>query len=355
MSLLFTPLRLRAVELRNRITVSPMCEYSSVEGFANDWHLVHLGSRAVGGAGLVLTEAAAVSPEGRISFRDLGIWEEEHVEGLARITAFITAQGAVPGIQLAHAGRKASRNAPWEGDLHVGPESGGWKTVGPAAEAFGPGYDTPHALSDEEIHRVVADFRAAAGRAVRAGFRVVEIHAAHGYLLHQFISPLSNSRTDVWGGSFEGRTRLVRTVTAEVRKVLPDQVPLFVRLSCTDWVDGGWSINDSVALARLLKLEGADLIDCSSGGVVPGVKIPAAPGYQVPFAARIRSEAGIATGAVGIIVASGQAEEILRKGEADLIFMARELLRDPYFPLRASGELGVEGPWPPQYLRARRS
>jgi 2,4-dienoyl-CoA reductase-like NADH-dependent reductase (Old Yellow Enzyme family) len=237
----------------------------------------------------------------------------------------------------------------------VGPESGGWKTVGPAAEAFGPGYDTPHALSDEEIHRVVADFRAAAGRAVRAGFRVVEIHAAHGYLLHQFISPLSNSRTDVWGGSFEGRTRLVRTVTAEVRKVLPDQVPLFVRLSCTDWVDGGWSINDSVALARLLKLEGADLIDCSSGGVVPGVKIPAAPGYQVPFAARIRSEAGIATGAVGIIVASGQAEEILRKGEADLIFMARELLRDPYFPLRASGELGVEGPWPPQYLRARRS
>jgi len=331
-----------------------MCEYSSEDGFANDWHLVHLGSRAVGGAGLVLTEATAVAPEGRISPADLGLWKDDHIEMLLRITGFILRQGAVPGMQLAHAGRKASHREPWNGDALVPPEEGGWKTVAPSALPFGPGYDIPIALTREGIARVVSDFAVAAGRALRAGFRVIEIHGAHGYLVNEFLSPLSNTRTDAYGGSFENRTRLLREIVAAVRTVWPERYPLLVRLSVTDWAEGGWGVDDSVALVTLLKEEGVDLIDCSSGGLVVGVKIPAAPGYQVPFAARIRKETGIRTGAVGIIVKSDQAEDILLKEQADLILMAREMLRDPYFPLRAGRELGVDLPWPVQYLRAKR-
>jgi 2,4-dienoyl-CoA reductase-like NADH-dependent reductase (Old Yellow Enzyme family) len=354
MAHLFEPLTLRGVTLRNRIAVSPMCEYSSVDGFANDWHFVHLGSRAVGGAGLVFTEAAAVEAAGRISPNDLGLYLDAHVERLAAITAFIEAQGAVAGIQLAHAGRKASTAAPWQGGRALDPSEGGWRPIdAPSELAFADGSPLPHALSADEIGALIASFVTAAERGLEAGFRVIEIHAAHGYLAHEFLSPLSNARTDEYGGSLENRTRFLRQVAGGVRAVLPDEVPLFVRISATDWVEGGWNIDESVALARALRGLGVDLIDASSGGLSPVQRIPLEPGYQVPFATRIRAEAGIATGAVGLITEAHQADAIVRNGQADIVLLARELLRDPYWPLRASVELGAEGPWPKQYLRAK--
>ena len=329
-----------------------MCEYSCVDGLANDWHFVHLGSRAVGGAGLVLTEAAAVSPEGRISPDDLGIWSDAHVDPLARITRFVRSQGAVAGIQLAHAGRKASTLAPWKGSSRVEIAAGGWEPLAPSAIAFSPDYHTPRAMTRDDIGRAVADFAAAAERSLAAGFEVIELHAAHGYLAHQFLSPLSNQRDDEYGGSFANRVRFVREMTASVRKVWPERLPLWARISATDWAEGGWTLDESVELARLLKNDGVDLIDCSSGGLVGQVRIPVGAGYQVPFAERIRHDAGIATGAVGMITSPSQADQIVRNGQADLVLLARELLRDPYWPLHAAAELGVEADWPTQYLRA---
>ncbi|GLS05528.1 oxidoreductase [Chitiniphilus shinanonensis] len=349
---LFEPLTLRGLTLPNRIAVSPMCEYSAEDGFANDWHLVHLGSRAVGGAGLVLFEATAVSPEGRISPQDLGLWRDEQIEPLARIVRFIDDQGSVAGIQLAHAGRKASTWAPGAGDGAVPPDQGGWDVVAPSPLPFAGHYPHPHELDRDGIAAVIDDFAAAARRALRAGFRVVEVHAAHGYLLHQFLSPLSNQRGDEYGGSFENRTRLVREVVAAVREVWPEQLPLLVRLSATDWVDGGWSAQDTVKLSQTLKALGADLIDVSSGGMVPDARIPVGPGYQTPFAARVRQESGVAVGAVGLITAPAQADHIIRTGQADLVLLARELLRDPYWPLHAAEALRQSTPWPRQYLRA---
>lgn len=351
MARLFSPLKIRECELKNRIAVSPMCQYSGRDGFANDWHLVHLGARAVGGAGLVMTEATAVSPEGRISPGDLGLWSDDHIEPLRRITRFIMDQQSVPGIQLAHAGRKGSRSLPWNGDLPLSPGSGGWQTVAPSAASFGPGYDTPRALTEEEIDAIVGAFRDAASRADRAGFRVAEIHAAHGYLIHEFLSPLSNARTDAYGGGFGNRVRLLCRVAGAVRSVWPH--PLFVRISVTDWAEGGWTAEESVELARLLGREGVDLIDCSSGGIAPGIRIPAAPGYQVPFAARIKKEAGILTGAVGMITEPAQAEAVIAGEQADLVLLAREFLRNPSFPLSAARALNAEAPWPVQYLRAK--
>ncbi|HYO53525.1 NADH:flavin oxidoreductase/NADH oxidase [Archangium sp.] len=353
-SLLFTPLSLRGVTLRNRIAVSPMCQYSSEDGFANDWHFVHLGTRAVGGAGLVMSEATAVEAIGRISPQDLGIWKDEHIAPLARITRFIHEHGAVAGIQLAHAGRKASTARPWEGGAPIAPGvNGGWRPVGPSPLAFDPDHTVPEALDDAGIQRVLRAFVDATERARAAGFRQVEIHAAHGYLLHEFLSPLSNQRTDRYGGSFENRVRLTREVVQAVRKRWPEELPLFVRISATDWAEGGWNLDESVALAKLLKQDGADLIDCSSGALVPDVKIPAGPGYQTPFAERIRKEAGIATGAVGFIRSAFQADHILRAEQADLVILARELLRDPYWPLHAARELHAKVAWPPQYERAQ--
>ncbi|MEI6949089.1 NADH:flavin oxidoreductase/NADH oxidase [Paraflavisolibacter sp. H34] len=352
MSLLFQPLTLKKVVLKNRIVVSPMCQYSATDGFANDWHLVHLGSRASGGAGLVLVEATAVSPEGRISPGDLGLWKNEQIDNLKRITAFINSQGSVAGIQLAHAGRKASHQAPWEGGALLPAEAGGWTTVAPSALPFKEGDPPPQALSKDGIKKITEDFRAAAHRAVAAGFQVLEVHAAHGYLLHEFLSPLSNSREDEYGGSFENRIRLLQEVTAAVQEAAPD-LPIFVRISATDWTEGGWTEADSVRLARELKAQGVDLIDCSTGGNVPRVKIPVGPLYQVPFAEKIKKETGMMTGAVGLITTPKQAEMILADGQADLILFARQLLRDPYFPLRAAKELGVQLPWPEQYERAR--
>ncbi len=354
MSELFTPLQLRDVRLRNRIAVSPMCEYSSQDGFANDWHLVHLGSRAVGGAGLVLTEAIAVSAEGRISPSDLGIWKDEHIEMLARIARFCNAHGAAWGTQLAHSGRKGSTQAPWIGSGAVAPADGGWVPLAPGSEAFDPSYPVPAALDSAGIEKIVADFARAAERTLAAGGTVIEVHAAHGYLIHEFLSPLVNKRTDRWGGSFENRTRLALEVARSVRTVWPERLPLFFRLSCTDWVDGGWDIEQSVELARLLKPEGVDLIDSSSGGAVniPRTAIPVGPLYQTPFAERIRRDAGIATGAVGMIAEPADAEAIVAEGRADLVIMARELLRDPYWPLFAARALGAEVTWPAQYQRA---
>lgn len=353
MSHLFDPLTIRGVTFANRVFVSPMCEYSSVDGFANDWHFVHLGSRAVGGAGLVLTEATAVLPEGRISPQDLGIWKDAHVERLAHIARFIHEQGAISGMQLAHAGRKASTFRPWDGDGTVEPGAGGWTNVdAPSALRFNEGYPQPQALTTDGIADVIAAFAAAASRAVRAGFRVLEIHAAHGYLIHEFLSPLSNQRQDRYGGSFENRTRLLREVVTAVRGVWPGELPLFVRISATDWVSGGWNIEESITLAKDLAPLGVDLIDCSSGGNVPTAKIPVAPGYQTPFAARIREDARIMTGAVGVITSPAQAEQIVSTGQADAVLLARELLRDPYWPLRAARELGQSAAWPVQYLRA---
>ncbi|MGP6157266.1 MAG: NADH:flavin oxidoreductase/NADH oxidase [Vulcanimicrobiaceae bacterium] len=354
MAHLFDSLTVRGVTLRNRIAVSPMCEYSSIDGFASDWHLVHLGSRAVGGAGLVFTEAAAVEPSGRISPQDLGIYRDEHVERLADITSFILGQGAVPGIQLAHAGRKASVAAPFNGGAALTPERGGWRPIfAPSALPFSEDSAIPTALSGSEIRALVTSFVVAAERAVDAGFRVIEIHAAHGYLAHEFLSPLSNVRTDEYGGSFENRTRFLREVVAGVRAVLSEATPLFVRISATDWVEGGWTLDDSVALARELRGLGVDLIDASSGGLSPAQRIALGPGYQVPFAERIRAQVRIATGAVGMITEPEQAEAIVRDGQADLVLLARELLRDPYWPLRASVALGADGAWPKQYLRAK--
>lgn len=330
-----------------------MCMYSSKDGFSNQWHLVHLGSRAVGGAGLIVTEATAVSPEGRISPDDLGIWKDDHIKGLAEIVAFLKEQGSIPGIQLAHAGRKASTGSPWKGGRLLRKEEGGWSTVAPSAIPFYEGNPEPIALDKNGLAKIIADFRAGAQRALRAGFEVVEIHAAHGYLLHEFLSPHSNQRTDEYGGSFENRCRLLLQVITAVREVWPNELPLFVRISATDWAEGGWNETESVELARLLKEREVDLIDCSSGGLVPRANIPAKKGYQVGFAGKIKSEAGICTGAVGLITTADEAEEILQNKQADLIFLGRELLRDPYFPLKAARDLGVEVPWPSQYERAK--
>jgi len=350
--MLLEPVTLGALKLRNRIVVSPMCQYSSPGGVPTDWHLVHLGSRAVGGAGLVFTEATAVSPEGRISPEDTGIWNERQVSAWSRIARFIRGQGAAAGIQLAHAGRKASTDAPWRGGGPLDVEQGGWIPVAPSAILFDEGHPVPVALDAAGIRKVIGEFRAAAQRAREAGFEVIEIHGAHGYLIHQFLSPLSNTRTDQYGGSLENRARLLREVIAAVRENWPAPMPLWVRLSATDWAEGGWDIDECVQLARMLRADGVDVIDCSSGGTVPHAKIPAGPGFQVPFAARIRREAGIATSTVGLITEPRQAEEILQRGDADVIEMAREFLRDPYFPRRAAKELGESIRAPKQYERA---
>jgi len=353
MAHLFEPLSLRGVTLRNRIAVSPMCEYSSDDGFANDWHLVHLGSRAVGGAGLVFTEAAAVSAEGRITANDLGIYRDEHVTKLRQVVDFIDAQGAVAGMQLAHAGRKASSAQPWHGGARVSVADGGWTPLAPSALSFNSADPAPRELTIDEISRIVDDFVAAAKRALAAGFRVIEVHGAHGYLIHEFLSPLVNSRTDAYGGSFENRTRFARQVVAAVRAAMPSDLPLFVRLSASDWAEGGWDLDQTVRLSRDLAALGVDLIDASSGGAVSTQQITLAPGYQVPFAERIRAEAGVATAAVGLITEPEQADAIVRAGQADLVFLARELLRDPYWPLHAATALGVEVTWPVQYERAK--
>jgi 2,4-dienoyl-CoA reductase-like NADH-dependent reductase (Old Yellow Enzyme family) len=353
MTHLFDPLAIRDITFANRVFVSPMCEYSSTDGYASDWHFVHLGSRAVGGAGLVLTEATAVLPEGRISPQDLGIWMDDHVEPLARVVRFIHEQGSVAGMQLAHAGRKASTFAPWAGHGTVPESEGEWSNVvAPSALRFTDGYPMPRALSIEGIQNVVSAFAAAARRACEAGFRVIEIHAAHGYLIHEFLSPLSNQRTDAYGGSFENRTRILREIVAAVRGSWPEGAPLFVRISATDWIEGGWDIQQSVELARQLKELGVDLIDCSSGGNVSHAKVPVGAGYQTPFAEQIRREAKILTGAVGMITSPVQAEHIVVTGQADALIIARELLRDPYWALRAARELGQPISWPVQYLRA---
>ena len=350
---LFTPLQLRDVHLRNRIGVSPMCQYWSEDGFANDWHLVHLGSRAVGGAALVMAEATAVVPGGRISPQDLGLWKDEHIEMLARIFRFIGEQGAVPAIQLAHAGRKASTARPWENRRGLSEEEGGWRPVfAPTATVFDDGYVVPDALDHAGIQRVVAAFADAARRSLQAGAKLIEIHAAHGYLLHEFLSPLINKRSDEYGGSFDNRTRIVREVVEAVRRVWPDRLPLAIRISATDWVDAGWDIDQAVALVQQLKPLGVDLADCSSGGAVPRAKIPVAPGYQVPFAEAIRHEAEIATAAVGMITEPQQADAIIQSGQADMVFLARELLREPYWPIKASIELGGDVEAPVQYARA---
>jgi len=351
---LFEPLTLRSITLRNRIGVSPMCQYSSTDGFANDWHLVHLGQFAVGGSALVLTEATAVTPEGRISPQDLGLWKDEHMEMLARVGAFVRAQGAVFGSQLAHAGRKASVVRPWEGGGPLAVAGGGWSPIhAPSPIPFDAGWQTPLQLDEAGIAHVVGAFAAAAKRALDVGMQVLEIHAAHGYLLHEFLSPLSNTRTDRYGGSFENRTRLLRDVVAAIRSVWPDNLPLFARVSCTEWVDGGWTPDDSVSLASTLRDDGVDLIDCSSGGNIAGAKIPIGPGYQTRFAERVRRDAKIATGAVGLITSAEQADTVIRSGQADMVFLARELLRDPHFPLRAARELRQTVDWAPQYVRAK--
>lgn len=353
MSLLFTPIRIKNIDLKNRIVVSPMCEYSATDGFPNHWHLVHLGSRAVGGAGLILTEATSVSPEGRISIADLGIWKDEQIEKFKEITDFIHENGSIAGIQLAHAGRKASFDIPWQNPQQLPATNGGWETVAPSAEKFNPTDKTPIALTIEGIEKVKADFKAATIRSIKAGFKVVEIHAAHGYLLHQFLSPISNKRTDNYGGSFENRIRLLMETIVAVQEVWPKENPLFVRISATDWAEGGWDIEESVRLSALLKEKGVDVVDTSSGGLTLAQQIPLSPGYQVQFAAAIKKQTGITTGAVGLITSAEQAETILQNEEADLIFLARELLRNPYFPLHAAFELGDEVKWPSQYERAK--
>ncbi len=349
---LFSPLRLRSVTFANRIGVSPMCQYSSEDGFANDWHLVHLGSRAQGGAGLVMLEASAVLPEGRISIADLGIWKDAHIPALKRIAQFINSQGARAGIQLAHAGRKGSMSAPFAGERLLGPGEGGWQPVAPSAVAFSENYAIPQALDEAGIEAVVEGFRLSARRALEAGFDLIEIHAAHGYLIHQFLSPLANRRTDEYGGSFENRVRLALQVVDAVRCEWPDHLPLFVRISATDWVEGGWNVDESVALAKLFREHGVDLVDASSGGQVPNARIPVDSGFQVEFAARIRRAAGISTAAVGLITEPGQANSVIANGEADMVFLAREMLRDPYWAVHAAVALDSPASWPVQYLRA---
>ncbi len=352
MSILFTPLKLRGMEFRNRIFVSPMCQYSSDEGLPTPWHLVHLGSRAVGGAGLVMVEATAVTPDGRISPGDSGLWSDAHAEAFAPIAAFVRAHGAAAGLQLAHAGRKASTAAPWEGGRPLAPGAGAWPTVAPSAVPFGD-FPAPRALDREEIAGLVEQFAAAARRADAAGFQVVEIHMAHGYLLHEFLSPLSNRRDDEFGGDFEGRSRFPLQVARAVREVFPRDKPVFVRISATDWAEGGWDLPQSVALSRRFQEIGIDLVDCSSGGLVADAKVKVGPGYQVPFAEAVRREAGIPTAAVGLITEPAQAEQIVADGKADAVCLARAMLRDPYWPLHAARALGADAPWPVQYLRAK--
>ena len=351
---LFSPLTIREITFRNRIVVSPMCQYSCLDGLATDWHLVHLGSRAVGGAALVFAEATAVTADGRISPMDLGIWSDAHIEPLARAAKFIKAQGAVAGIQLAHAGRKASTNAPWLGGKPLAVDQGGWTPIFSAsALPFNDGYQIPATLSAAQIAGIVAAFADATRRALEAGFEVVELHGAHGYLANQFLSPLSNHRTDEYGGSFENRTRFLREMIQAVRKVWPERFPLFLRISATDWMEGGWTGEDSIALAKIVKPLGVDLMDCSSGGTSPIAKIPLGAGYQVPFANAVRRHANIATGAVGMITEPMQADQNIRNEEADLVIMAREFLRDPYWPLHAAATLHQEITWPLQYERAK--
>ena len=354
MSKLFSPLTLRGVEFRNRAWVSPMCQYSSPDGRPTDWHFVHLGSRAVGGAGLVLVEATAVTPEGRISPGDTGIWSDAHRDAFAPIARFVKEHGAIPGMQIAHAGRKASTEVPWRGGKPIAAAAGGWETLAPSAVPFREGEPVPREMSRAEIAETVEHFAVAAGRAVDAGFEVVEIHMAHGYLVHEFLSPLSNLRTDDYGGDFAGRTRFALEVARAVREAVPERLPVFARISATDWVDGGWDLDQSIELSRSLGEHGIDLIDCSSGGLVPGAKIPAGPGYQLPFAAAIRRGAGVATGAVGFVAEPYQAEQIVATGDADAVFLARALLRDPYWPLHAAQVLGDDVAWPVQYDRARK-
>lgn len=347
---LLSPLAIRGVTLRNRIVMSPMCQYSAAEGLANDWHLVHLGSRAAGGVALIFVEATAVTRDGRISPGDMGIWGDQHIEPLARIARFVHSQGAVAGIQLAHAGRKASCQPPWEGGASLkSPDVGGWTVVGPSAIPFNEGDPIPVALDEPGIEAIVEAFEAATQRALAAGFRVIEIHAAHGYLLHEFLSPLANTRTDRWGGSLENRMRLLLVVADRLRRIVPAELPLFVRISATDWADGGWDLEQSVVLCRELKALGVDLIDVSSGALVPKARIPVGKGYQVPLARRIRDDAKISTGAVGLITEAQQANEIVTGGDADLVFIGRELLREPYWALKAQHELGEEPAWPVPY------
>jgi 2,4-dienoyl-CoA reductase-like NADH-dependent reductase (Old Yellow Enzyme family) len=352
MSHLFSKLRMRGVDFANRIGVSPMCQYSSIDGYANDWHFAHLAARAVGGAALVFTEAAAVTPEGRISPQDLGAWSERHFEPLERIARFIDSQGARAGIQLAHAGRKGSTYRPGAGQGAIAEAAGGWRPLAPSAIAFSDSYAKPDELTVGRIQSLQSAFALAAERAAAAGFEVIEIHSAHGYLIHEFLSPLSNRRTDAYGGSFDNRTRFLRECVAAVRRALPERCPLFVRISATDWVEGGWDIEQSIELARLLLALGVDVIDCSSGGNVEKADIPVGPGYQAPFAERIRREANIAVAAVGMVTAPAQADQIIRNDQADIVLLARQMLRDPYWPLHAAQELGQVAPWPTQYLRA---
>ena len=352
MAHLFEPLQLRSVTLANRVGIPPMCQYSAKDGVAGDWHFVHYGSRAVGGAGLMIIEATAVAPEGRISRGDLGLWDDAQAEPLARIARFAREQGCVAAVQLAHAGRKASVGLGWEPQRTLADAEQGWPPVAPSALAFGDGYAVPQALDADGIARVIGQFRAGARRAKQAGLQALEIHSAHGYLLHQFLSPLSNRRTDAYGGSFENRSRLTREVVAAVRSEWPDSLPLLIRLSATDWADGGWNADETVELCRILKGLGVDLVDVSSAGLLPTAKIPVGPGFQVEFAARVRREAGIATAAVGLITAPAQADRIVRDGQADMVLLGRESLRNPYWPLTAAQALGQAVPWPKQYLRA---
>jgi 2,4-dienoyl-CoA reductase-like NADH-dependent reductase (Old Yellow Enzyme family) len=353
MSKLFSPLQIKDVTLMNRLGMSPMCQYSATDGFANDWHLVHYGSRVAGGAGLIMQEATAVLPEGRITPNDLGLYKEEHIEMLQRITTFIHQQGAVAGIQLAHAGRKAGCAVPWKSGKQLGETEGGWKTVAPSALSFNPEDNIPLELDQDGIKNVVASFKLATTRALQAGYKIVEIHAAHGYLIHQFLSPLSNHRIDQYGGPFENRIRLLLEIVKEIKTVWPENLPRFIRISATDWWEGGWNIEEAIQLGSILKKEGVDLIDCSSGGLVPYQKIQLGPGYQVPFSEKIKKETGILTSSVGLITDAHQAEEILEKGQADLIMMGRESLRNPYFPLMAAKMVGEDIPWPLQYMRAK--
>lgn len=353
MTKLFSTLKLRKIEFKNRIFVSPMCQYSSENGLPNDWHLVHLGARAVGGAALVIVEATAVSPEGRISPGDSGIWSDEHGEAFKRITAFIAAQGALPGIQLAHAGRKASTDAPWRGGGPLPETENGWQPIAPSAIAFDRLSTVPREMTAEDIQRVTSQFVAAATRSLAAGFKVVELHMAHGYLLHEFLSPLSNHRKDQWGGPLQNRQSFPLSVAQAVRQVWPEDLPVFVRISCTDWVEGGWDLAQSIDFCRKLKELGVDLIDCSSGALMPDVVMPAGPGFQTPFSAAIRREVGIATGTVGLITEPAQAEQIVATEQADAVLLGREFLRNPYWPLHAAKALGVDLPWPPQYKRAK--
>jgi len=354
MSKLFSPIKIRNIELKNRIAVSPMCQYSSINGVPTDWHLVHLGSRAVGGAGLIITEATAVSPKGRISPDDAGIWNDEQVNAYKRITSFIKSQNSVSGIQLAHAGRKASTYSPWKGNGEVKVENGGWQTIAPSSIPFTENFPHPKEMNENDIKLIIDQFGKAAKKSIKAGFEVIELHFAHGYLVHEFYSPLSNHRKDNYGGSLENRCRLAIEIAKSVRETIPDGTPLFARISSTDWVDGGWDIDQSVQLAKWLKDVGVDLIDCSSGGNVSNAKIPAGPGYQIPFAEKIKKEAKILTGGVGLITTAEQAEEIIKSEKADVVLLARELLRDPYWALHAAKKLNVDlTDWPKQYLRAK--